>query len=161
MSSLNLEIKQAIDSFDIDRARKLLSTALKEANAETYYLASMVALNNQQKLEFLDKALELDPHFEKAFAELDIQTRPPEVAQTRKVKPALFRVVLVEAGSDKLGVMKAMRLITQTMSLKEAEQAIESKNYTIIAGVNSEAAYRAKSQLDAAGAEARIEEMDW
>jgi hypothetical protein len=66
MSDLNEEIKAAIDSFDTDKARELLREAIPEANAETYYLASKVALDDEQKQEFLEKALELDAFHEKA-----------------------------------------------------------------------------------------------
>src|SRR5690606_34928746 len=66
MSALNAEIKKALDSFDIDRARELLRQALKEADAKTYFLASRAALDDTQKQEFLTKALELDPFHENA-----------------------------------------------------------------------------------------------
>ncbi len=36
MSKLNDEIKAAIDSFDVERARTLLREALQEPDAETY-----------------------------------------------------------------------------------------------------------------------------
>lgn len=66
MSELNIKIKEAIDSFDTDKARELLRDAMKEADAETYFLASKVALDDDQKKEFLQKAIELDPFHEKA-----------------------------------------------------------------------------------------------
>lgn len=66
MSELNVKIKEAIDSFDTDQARELLRDAIKEADAETYFLASKVALDDDQKQEFLQRAVELDPFHEKA-----------------------------------------------------------------------------------------------
>ncbi|NDJ51794.1 MAG: hypothetical protein GYB68_01765 [Chloroflexi bacterium] len=67
----NEEIRAAIDSFDIDQARVLLRDALKDnPDAETYYLASMVALNDRQKRNFLEKALEMDPFHAEADEEL-------------------------------------------------------------------------------------------
>ena len=66
MSGLNTEIKSAIDSFDMDKARELLRDALKEADAETYYLASKAAIDDEQKQEFLEKAVEADPFHDKA-----------------------------------------------------------------------------------------------
>ncbi|MBX3086385.1 MAG: hypothetical protein KF716_32410 [Anaerolineae bacterium] len=68
---MNEEIKNAIDSFDIERARTLLREALKNPDAETYYLASQVALNDEQKTEFLTKALNLDPAHRNARLALD------------------------------------------------------------------------------------------
>ncbi len=70
MSSLNDQVKEAIDSFDMPRARELLRDALKQADAETYYLASRVALDDEQKRDFLEKAVALDPFHEKARAAL-------------------------------------------------------------------------------------------
>lgn len=70
MSDKNIEIKKAIDSFDVESARTLLREALKEANAETYYLASLVALDDEQKKSFLQKALSIDPFHEKSHAAL-------------------------------------------------------------------------------------------
>lgn len=70
MSHLNSEIQDAIDAFDIDKARQLIRDALPEADAETYYLASQVALNDDQKQRFLEQALEKDPFHEKADVEL-------------------------------------------------------------------------------------------
>jgi hypothetical protein len=69
MSTLNADIQNAIDSNDIERARTLLRDALPSADAETYYLASLVALNEGQKADFLKKALELDPFHVKANTE--------------------------------------------------------------------------------------------
>lgn len=66
MSKLNPQIKEAIDSFDIPLARQLLKDALKEADAETFFLASQVAVDDDQKREFLQKAVDADPFYEKA-----------------------------------------------------------------------------------------------
>lgn len=66
MSQKNAEIKAAIDAFDMDKARELLRDALKEADAETYYLASRAAIDDDQKREFWEKVVEADPFHEKA-----------------------------------------------------------------------------------------------
>jgi hypothetical protein len=70
VSELNPEIKQAIDGFDVDKARQLLKDAMKNGDAETYYLAARVALDEKQKREFLEKAVELDPFHQNAREEL-------------------------------------------------------------------------------------------
>jgi hypothetical protein len=53
MSSISSQIRDAIDSYDIDGARKLLRDALKDPDAETFYLASLVSLDDEQKRGFL------------------------------------------------------------------------------------------------------------
>lgn len=91
MSTLNHEIRAAIESMYPDRARDLIKDALKDADAETYYLASLVALNEDQKRDFLQKALDLDPfHTQayKALKELDKSLQKTEVpSQTAVSQP--------------------------------------------------------------------------
>lgn len=70
MTDILSTIKDAIDTFDFDTARNLLREALKNPSAEIYYLASQVALDNEQKTRFLQKSVEADPSFEKAVSEL-------------------------------------------------------------------------------------------
>ena len=60
--STNDAIRQAIDAFDLDEARRLLREALRDApDAETYYLASLAAITPQQRTDFLRKSQALDP----------------------------------------------------------------------------------------------------
>lgn len=61
MSSLNAQIKSAIESSDLVLARTLLREALEDADAEMFYLASKVALDDAQRNEFLRQATKLDP----------------------------------------------------------------------------------------------------
>ncbi len=92
MSELNTQIKEAIDSFDMSHARELLRDAMKEANAETYYLASLVALDDDQKREFLEKAVALDPFHEKARQSLkqmnSVNNIPTEASAEAEVSKA-------------------------------------------------------------------------
>lgn len=61
------EIRKAIDEMDVDRARLLVRDAMKaEPTAEVYYLASKVALDHDQRISFLEKALKEDPFYEDA-----------------------------------------------------------------------------------------------
>jgi hypothetical protein len=76
MSEKNAEIKAAIDGFDLTTARQLLRDALKEADAETYFLASRAAVDDEQKREFLEKAVKEDPFHEQARAALNKLKNP-------------------------------------------------------------------------------------
>lgn len=81
MSELNPQIKTALDGFDLNTARQLLREALPNADAETYYLASLAAITDDQRLQFLQKANELDPFHEKSVIELNKLKNPtPSVA---------------------------------------------------------------------------------
>ncbi|MXV92090.1 MAG: RDD family protein [Chloroflexi bacterium] len=74
------EIQQALDEFRMDEARTLADAELAEKpSAAAYYLASLAARNHGQRVEFLNKALELDPGHARAKEELrDMQ--PPAAA---------------------------------------------------------------------------------
>ncbi|MCA9983263.1 MAG: hypothetical protein KDE59_03175 [Anaerolineales bacterium] len=71
MTKENNEIRNALNMFDIEQARTLLREALKTPSAETYYLASLAALTDKQRLDFLKKALDLDPFHAEALAALE------------------------------------------------------------------------------------------
>lgn len=73
MDELTPQIRHAINTFDVPRARELLREALQQPqpSAEVYYLAALVALSQPQKIDFLEKALEVDPHHAAALAELE------------------------------------------------------------------------------------------
>lgn len=71
MSGQLTEIKQAIDSFDLEKARNLLRGELQNnPSADIFYLAAQADLNESQRLHFLEKAVNLDPFHEKATLEL-------------------------------------------------------------------------------------------
>jgi uncharacterized RDD family membrane protein YckC len=61
------EIRSVIKSGDDERARQMLRVKLmSNPTAEIYYLASQVARNEEQRRDFIDKALALDPFHEGA-----------------------------------------------------------------------------------------------
>lgn len=62
-----------------------------------------------------------------------------------------FDVVLVDAGSSKIGVIKAVREITG-LGLKEAKAAVEAAPNTLKEGVKKEEAEEIKAKLEEAGA---------
>jgi putative sterol carrier protein len=89
---INNGIRKAIDEFDFETARISLKTALKlKPDADTYYLASMLAENEKEKLKYLEKALDKDPFHEEAFAEYEHLTQPESVAYTRSKSVALSK----------------------------------------------------------------------
>jgi hypothetical protein len=84
------DIRAAIDSFDLDRARQLLREAFQNPDAETYFLASRAAIDDDQRVEFLQKAVELDPFHEKArngLKKLNTSSSPPPPANTAPSEP--------------------------------------------------------------------------
>ena len=66
-----------------------------------------------------------------------------------------FDVVLKNAGSEKIKVIKEVRAITG-LGLKEAKEAVEGTPKTLKEGVSKEEAEKIKAQLVAVGAEVEI-----
>ncbi len=63
-----------------------------------------------------------------------------------------FDVLLIEAGAQKIGVIKEVRAIVSGLGLKEAKDLVESTPKPVLEGVNKEEADKAKAKLEEAGA---------
>ncbi|MBT4595121.1 50S ribosomal protein L7/L12 [bacterium] len=63
-----------------------------------------------------------------------------------------FKVTLKEMGSEKIKVIKALRVINSELGLKEAKEAAESAPYVVKDGVPKEEAEKVKKALEEAGA---------
>ncbi|MCY4017948.1 MAG: RDD family protein [Chloroflexi bacterium] len=105
------EIQEAIDRFQMDRARVLIDEELDEnPSADAYYLASQAALSHGQRIEHLRAALELDPDFKAASDELAQimpapQKRPSEPAPDPATAPAEQVVTLASVGKRWLAII--------------------------------------------------------
>lgn len=66
-----------------------------------------------------------------------------------------FDVVMTSFGSNKVGVIKAVRALTG-LGLKEAKEAVEGAPTTVKEGVSKEEAADVKKQLEEAGASVEI-----
>jgi large subunit ribosomal protein L7/L12 len=93
-----------------------------------------------------------------AMAPMAAAGAPAAVAEA--VEPAeaktSFDVVLTEAGPNKIGAIKAVREINQTLGLKEAKDLVEAAPKEVVTGVNKETAEEAKKKLEAAGAKVEL-----
>jgi large subunit ribosomal protein L7/L12 len=67
-----------------------------------------------------------------------------------------FDVVLTEAGSNKLNVIKAVREVVAGLGLKEAKDLVDGAPKTIKEGVTKDEAAKLKEKLEAAGAKVEI-----
>ena len=63
-----------------------------------------------------------------------------------------YDVVLTAAGASKIGVIKAVRALNQTLGLKEAKDLVEAAPKTVLEGAKKEDAEAAKAKLEEAGA---------
>lgn len=69
----NAQIRVKINFGELEDARTLLAEALPKGNAETYYLASLVATSDEERYRYLESAIAYDDTHEEAqiaFAEL-------------------------------------------------------------------------------------------
>ena len=66
-----------------------------------------------------------------------------------------FDIVLVEAGANKINVIKEIRAITQ-LGLKEAKDLVDGAPKTVKEGVNKAEAEEIKKKLEEAGAKVEL-----
>jgi len=67
-----------------------------------------------------------------------------------------FTVILEEAGSQKIAVIKEVRNLNSSLGLKEAKDLVDATPATLLEKVNKETADKAKAALEAAGATVTI-----
>jgi len=67
-----------------------------------------------------------------------------------------FNVVLTDAGSAKIQVIKAVREVASGLGLAEAKKLVESAPVAVLEGVDKDAADAAKAKLEEAGAKIEI-----
>lgn len=69
-----------------------------------------------------------------------------------KEEKSAYTVVLTSVGSNKIGAIKAVREINQTLGLKEAKDLVDNAPKTIMEDLKPDDANTAKEKLEAAGA---------
>ena len=67
-----------------------------------------------------------------------------------------FDVVLTDAGSNKIGVIKAVREVAPGLGLADAKKLVESTPAKILEGAAKDAAEAAKKKLEEAGAKIEL-----
>ncbi len=67
-----------------------------------------------------------------------------------------FNVMLVEAGANKLNVIKAVREVVAGLGLKEAKDLVDGAPKAVKEGVAKDEAQKIKEKLEAAGAKVEI-----
>lgn len=84
----------------------------------------------------------------------------PQAANGTSAEPVeektSFDVVLVDAGANKINVIKAVRAINQQLGLVEAKALVESAPKVVVGGTKKEDADKAKKSLEEAGAKVEL-----
>ncbi len=120
------------------------------------------AVGEMSVLELNDVVKALEEKFGLSAAVMSAQ--PVPVATTPETKVALdnseektsFDVELTEAGSNKIGAIKAVRELNGNLGLSQAKTLVESAPKMVLEGVKKEAAEEAKKKLEAAGAKVTL-----
>ncbi len=121
--------------------------------------------NAQEVIEMVEKmtVLELadlvkvmeDKFGVSAAAPIAVAVAPAEVAPEVEEK-SVFNIVLKDSGTNKIGVIKVVREITE-LGLKEAKDLVESAPQTVKEGVKKEDAETFKAKFEEAGAKVELE----
>ena len=64
---------------------------------------------------------------------------------------------MTSGGANKIGAIKAVRELVQTLGLKEAKDLVEAAPKPVLEGVNKATAEEAKAKLTAAGATVELQ----
>ena len=67
-----------------------------------------------------------------------------------------FTVILEDAGSQKIAVIKEVRNLNSSLGLKEAKDLVDATPATLLEKANKETAEKAKAALEAAGAKVSL-----
>ncbi|GDX23092.1 50S ribosomal protein L7/L12 [Actinomycetes bacterium] len=67
-----------------------------------------------------------------------------------------FTVILEEAGSQKIAVIKEVRALNSSLGLKEAKDLVDATPATLLEKTSKETAEKAKAALEAVGAKVTI-----
>ena len=126
----------------------------------------MAKLNTEDLLaQFKEMTLVELSEFVKSFeSEFDVTAAAPVAAAAAGGAAAggaeaaqdEFSVILEEAGSAKIAVIKEVRGLNSSLGLKEAKDLVDACPAVLLEKVNKETADKAKAALEAAGAKVTI-----
>ena len=110
-----------------------------------------------ESLNVLEMA-ELAKYLEDKFGVVAVAAAAPAAAgATGPVEEKTsFTVVLTEAGSNKLAVIKAVREVNQALGLMDAKKAVETLPYELVKDAKKDVAEDAKKKMEAAGAKVEM-----
>ena len=126
----------------------------------------MTKLNTQDLLaQFKEMTLVELSEFVKSFeTEFDVTAAAPVAAAgggaaaggEAAAAQEDFTVILEEAGSQKIAVIKEVRALNSSLGLKEAKDLVDATPATLLEKASKETAEKAKAALEAVGAKVTI-----
>ena|SRR3989344_2052981 len=114
------------------------------------------AVEEMTVLELSDLVKALEEKFGVTAAAPVTVAAGPATAEAPKEEQTVFNVVLVEAGAQKLQVIKTVRELVPTLGLTDAKAKVDAGKFEVLTGVNKTAAEEAKKKLETAGAKVEL-----
>ena len=107
-------------------------------------------------LELADLVKVMEDKFGVSAAAPVAVAAPAAEAAPEEVEKSVFNIVLKDAGTNKIGVIKVVREITE-LGLKEAKDLVEAAPKVVKEGVKKEDAEAMKAKFEEAGAKVELE----
>ena len=126
-----------------------MSEETKALSAKVQKLVDAVKELSLMEVSELVKALEEE--FGVSAAAPMMMGAMPAAAAAPAEEQTEFDIILKDAGSNKIGAIKAVRVLKPELGLGEAKTFVESAPKTVLEGVKKEVAEQAKKDLEAAG----------
>ena len=115
------------------------------------------AIKGMSVIELMDLVKALEAEFGvSAAAPVAAAAAPGAAAAAPAEEQTEFDVVLVDAGAEKIKVIKVVREVVSGLGLKEAKEFVEAAPKTIKEGVSKDEAKKIVDQFDAVGAKCEI-----
>ena len=114
------------------------------------------AIKGLSVIELMDLVKALEEEFGVSAAAPVAAAGAPAAAAAPAEEKTEFDVVLVDAGAEKIKVIKVVREVVSGLGLKEAKEFVESAPKTIKEAVSKEEATKIVEQFAAVGAKCEI-----
>ncbi|MBQ1946390.1 MAG: 50S ribosomal protein L7/L12 [Clostridia bacterium] len=115
------------------------------------------AIKGMTVIELMDLVKALEAEFGvSAAAPVAAAGAAPAAAAAPAEEQTEFEVVLVDAGAEKIKVIKVVREVVSGLGLKEAKEFVEAAPKTLKEGVSKEDAQKIVEQFAAVGAKCEI-----
>ena len=115
------------------------------------------AIKGMSVIELMDLVKALEAEFGvSAAAPVAAAAAPGAAAAAPAEEQTEFDVVLVDAGAEKIKVIKVVREVVSGLGLKEAKEFVEAAPKTIKEAVSKDEAEKIAAELKEAGAEVEI-----
>jgi large subunit ribosomal protein L7/L12 len=136
--------EQAVEAVEV----KEFDAAIKDLGEK---LAALTLKEAVDLKDFLKQEFDIEPAAGGA-----VMMAGPAAAAEEEEEQTAFDVVLKEVGDQKIGVIKAVRALTN-LGLKEAKELVEAAPKAILEGASKDDAEAAKAALSEAGAVVTVE----